>query len=168
MESSNPLVTWLVSLATSTSPEITLSRSHLISINSDLVKGLIMNNSQLVQWLKPWSWSQTARVGISAPPLTNCDLGQTLGFPHGAGGKELTANAEAAGDVGLIPGLGRSPGGVHGSPLQYSCQENPVDRGASSMDRGDSPQGHKESDTTEVTQHAGGIYTYFVLIETIK
>ena len=48
MESSNPLVTWLVSLATSTSPEITLSRSHLISINSDLVKGLIMNNSQLV------------------------------------------------------------------------------------------------------------------------
>ena len=33
-------------------------------------------------------------------------------------------------DVGLIPGVGRSPGGGHGSPLQYSCLENPMDRGA--------------------------------------
>ena len=35
-----------------------------------------------------------------------------------------------AGDVGSIPGLGRSPGGGHGNPLQYSCLENPMDRGA--------------------------------------
>ena len=35
-----------------------------------------------------------------------------------------------AGDVGSIPGLGRSPGGGHGNPLQYSCLENPIDRGA--------------------------------------
>ena len=35
-----------------------------------------------------------------------------------------------AGDVGLIPGLGRSPGGGHGSPLRYSGLENPMDRGA--------------------------------------
>ena len=34
------------------------------------------------------------------------------------------------GDVGLIPGLGRSPGGGHGNPLQYSCLESPMDRGA--------------------------------------
>ena len=33
-------------------------------------------------------------------------------------------------DVGLIPGLGRSPGGGHGNPLQYSCLESPMDRGA--------------------------------------
>ena len=33
-------------------------------------------------------------------------------------------------DVGLIPGFGRSPGGEHGNPLQYSCLENPMDRGA--------------------------------------
>ena len=33
-------------------------------------------------------------------------------------------------DAGSIPGLGRSPGGGHGSPLQYSCLENPIDRGA--------------------------------------
>ena len=35
-----------------------------------------------------------------------------------------------AGDIGSIPGLGRSPGGGHGSPLQYSCLENPMDGGA--------------------------------------
>ena len=40
------------------------------------------------------------------------------------------ANAGGVGDVGLIPGLGRSPGGGHGNPLQYSCLENPTDRGA--------------------------------------
>ena len=35
----------------------------------------------------------------------------------------------SAGDVGLIPGLGTSPGGSHGNPLQYSCLENSMDRG---------------------------------------
>ena len=43
-----------------------------------------------------------------------------MGFPGGSDGKESTCNA---GDLGLIPGLGRSPGG-HGNPLQYSCLEN--------------------------------------------
>ena len=43
-------------------------------------------------------------------------------------GKESTWNE---GDLGLIPGLGRSPGGGHGNPLQYSCLENPMDRGGS-------------------------------------
>ena len=42
-------------------------------------------------------------------------------------GKEFACNA---GDLGSIPGLGRSPGGGHGNPLQYSCLENPMDRGA--------------------------------------
>ena len=40
------------------------------------------------------------------------------------------ANAGDIRDVGLIPGSGRSPGGGHGNPLQYSCLENPMDRGA--------------------------------------
>ena len=44
--------------------------------------------------------------------------------------KNLPANAGEVGDVGLIPGSGRSPGGGHGKPLQYSCLENPMDRGA--------------------------------------
>ena len=43
--------------------------------------------------------------------------------------KNLPANAGDIKDVGLIPELGRSPGG-HGNPLQYSCLENPMDRGA--------------------------------------
>ena len=45
-----------------------------------------------------------------------------MDFPGGSEGKEPTCNA---GDLGLIPGLGRSPGGGHGNPLQYSCLENP-------------------------------------------
>ena len=44
--------------------------------------------------------------------------------------KNLLVSAGHAGDVGLIPGSGRSPGGGHGNPLQYSCLENPMDRGA--------------------------------------
>ena len=43
--------------------------------------------------------------------------------------KNLPANGGYIRDVGLIPGSGRSPGGGHGSTLQYSCLENPMDRG---------------------------------------
>ena len=49
------------------------------------------------------------------------------GLPWRLNGKELSANA---GDVGLTPGSGRSPGVGHSNPLQYSCLENPMDRGA--------------------------------------
>ena len=44
--------------------------------------------------------------------------------------QNLPANAGDLGDVGSIPELGRSPGGGHGNPLQYSCLENPMDREA--------------------------------------
>ena len=43
--------------------------------------------------------------------------------------KNPSANAGDIRDAGLTPGLGRSPGGGHGNPLQYSCLENPLDRG---------------------------------------
>ena len=43
--------------------------------------------------------------------------------------KNPSANAGGIRDVGSIPGWGRSPGGGHGNPLQYSCLENPMDRG---------------------------------------
>ena len=43
--------------------------------------------------------------------------------------KKLLANAGNIRDVGLIPGWGRSPGGEHGTPLQYSCLDNHMDRG---------------------------------------
>ena len=65
------------------------------------------------------------------------------GFPGGSDCKESAWNA---GNLGLIPGLGRSPGGGHGNPLQYSCLENL--HGQRSL-VGYSPQGHKELDRTE-------------------
>ena len=52
----------------------------------------------------------------------------SLDFPRGSDGKAFAYNA---GDPGLIPGLGRSPGEGNGSPLQYFCLENPMDGGAS-------------------------------------
>ena len=53
-----------------------------------------------------------------------------MGLLQWLSGKESTCNAGDAGDVRLIPGSGRSPGGGHGNPLQYSCLENSTDRGA--------------------------------------
>ena len=50
-----------------------------------------------------------------------------MGFPGGLVVRNLPANVA---DMGLIPGLERSPGGEHGNPLQYSCLENPMHRGA--------------------------------------
>ena len=66
-----------------------------------------------------------------------------MGFPGSSNSKESACNAE---DLGSVPGLGRSPGGEHGYPLQYSCLENP--HGQRSL-AGYSPWGCKESDTTE-------------------
>ena len=57
-----------------------------------------------------------ARIGIFII------LNLSVDFPGGSDGKESAHNA---GDLGLIPGLGRCPSGEHGNPLQYSCMENP-------------------------------------------
>ena len=53
-----------------------------------------------------------------------------LGFPRWLSGKQPACSAGDAEDAGLIPGSERSPGGGNGNPLQYSCLENPMDRGA--------------------------------------
>ena len=55
---------------------------------------------------------------------------QRRGFLGGSVVKNLPANTGDIKDTGSILGLGRSPGGGHGNPLQYSCLENPMDRGA--------------------------------------
>ena len=52
------------------------------------------------------------------------------GLPRWLSGKESACNAGDTGDAGSTSGLGRSPGGGNGNLLQYSCLENPMDRGA--------------------------------------
>ena len=111
----------------------------------------------LSQWLYkygPWTritWELVRKAHSRTPPQTylnglNCVLLKftcwspnssacrmwlylEMGFPGGASGKEPPSAGDVR-DAGSIPGLGRSPGGGHGSLLQYSCLENPMDRGA--------------------------------------
>ena len=72
------------------------------------------------------------------------------GFPGGASGKEPTCKNRVS-----IPELGRSPGGWHGNPLQYSCLEKP--HGQRTL------AGYSQSDVTEVTQHSASQQTYVCL-----
>ena len=64
---------------------------------------------------------------LKAAPGVEINYVDIKGFPSGSTGKESAYNT---GDLGLIPGLGKSPGEVNDNPLQYSCLENPMDGGA--------------------------------------
>ena len=88
---------------------------------------------------------QTA-VGEKKKKHENQIARTTVVYVH-AGGSEVKVSASNAGDLGSIPGSGRSPGEGNGNPLQYSCLENPMDGEAWQATY--SPWGHKESDTTE-------------------
>ena len=66
-------------------------------------------------------------VKLSAPRLFSV---QSFFFPGGSDGKKKKKSACNVRDPGSIPRSGRSPGKGHGNPLQYSCLENPMDRGA--------------------------------------
>ena len=73
------------------------------------------------QWItKKKEWKRVKKV-----------YGTYGGFPGGTSGKEPPTNAGDLRDVGLIPGLERFHRAGHDNPLQYSCLENPKDRGAS-------------------------------------
>ena len=86
------------------------------------------------------SWSQKITVWLIAWfHLYEVSKNLVKGFPCAPDDEESACNV---GDLGSIPGSGRTPGEGNGYPLQYSCLEN-------SMDRGYSPWGHKESDMTE-------------------
>jgi len=82
-------------------------------------------------------------MGLTDATEIYCTAQGTMGFSGGSDSREF---ARSAGDLGLIPGLGRSPGRGHGNPLQYSCLEKPD--GQRSL-AGYYPWGCKESDTTE-------------------
>ena len=73
-------------------------------------------------WKRRW-WIKWSRAHVTS-------FGKLQVLPSGARGKEPDCQCRRLRDVGSVPGLGRSPGGGHGNPLQYSCLENPMDRGA--------------------------------------
>ena len=104
------------------------------SLMSTLYNVSCLSCHQVLSILIPFS-----SLSLPAFPVSHADVGFLrivillcrLGFYEGvliiSVGEESACNA---GDVGVTPGWGRSPGGGHGNPLQYSCLENPMDRGA--------------------------------------
>ena len=113
----------------------TFESKHCIqwaSLVAHLVMSLQCRRPPLDSWVGKIPWR---KVRVPTPVF--------LGFPGGSDGKESPCNA---GDLCSVPGLGRSPGGGHGNPLQYSCLENP--HGQRRLE-GYSPWGCKKSDTTE-------------------
>ena len=106
-----------------------------------VVKLFILVSTFLLRSLLPYfSWLEEKNAKIGKRNLeivcvclvgVNIDIiNYTNKLPHWLRGKESSCNAGNAGDSGSIPGSGRSPGGGNGNPLQYSCLENPMDRGA--------------------------------------
>ena len=91
--------------------------------------------------LEPWS------LGLDAKYLTITSHEIHWGFPGGAAVKESTCQGKR--HKSLTPGLGRSPGVGNGNPLQYSCLEDSMGRGARG---GLDLRSHKDSDTTECIQ----------------
>ena len=111
----------------------------------DALEKEMTTHSSTLAWKIPWteepgklqsygvakSWTQLNNFTFTffhyARALLIINSTTTLYFPGGSDSKESACNA---GDPGSIPGSGRSLGGGHGNPLQYSCLESPTDRGA--------------------------------------
>ena len=77
-----------------------------------------------------YSCLENSKQRVKGVVKMNKDILYSMSFPGGTMVKNPPASAGDIRDVGLIPGLGRSPGGGHGNLLQYSCLENLKDRGA--------------------------------------
>ena len=75
----------------------------------------------------PWLWFHSDLIQLMAENLSGVYTNLPIDFPGGSYGK---AFAYSAGDLGSIPGSGRSPREGNGDPLQYSCLENAMDGGA--------------------------------------
>ena len=104
----------------------------------DVLRAPILETQQSL----PWSWGHTLGERI---------ITRQLGFPGWLSSKE---SACSAGDPGSTPEWGRSPGGGNSNPLQSSCLENPMDRGAWCDNNSDSA----ESETTRATNtHIGNV-----------
>ena len=102
--------------------------SHVLRIwikMLDHIRSLEYNDCPPQTWWLPDFVS--TRMERSHIHCSSQHLASSQGFPGGSVGKESACNV---GDLGSIPGLGRSPGEGNGNPLQYSCLENPMDGGA--------------------------------------
>ena len=97
-----------------------------------------------------WQADSLPLCHLGYPIYLQVELLHHMGFPGGSDSRESACNV---GDLALIPGLGRSPGGGHGNTLQYSYLENPHGQRCLA---GYSPWDHKESDTTERLSTAHG------------
>ena len=124
------------------SPPDTSTTGHCFHFGSasSFLPELLLHSSPAAHWAP-------TGLGSSSYSVTSfCLFTLFMGFsrkdfPAVSDGK---ASAYSVGNLGSLPGLGRSPGEENGNPLQYSCLENPLDKGLASY----SPWGHKESDTT--------------------
>ena len=85
----------------------------------DLKEELFVHNTTL--YLTFWGTARLFSTAVESRPIAD-----RMGFPGGS----VVKNSANPGDVGSIPGLGRSPGEGDGNPLQYSCLGNPMNRGA--------------------------------------
>ena len=129
----------------------------------DVLEKEMATHSSILAWKTPWM-EEPGRLQSMGSQRVGYDWATSLshiylGFPGGSDSKESAWNA---GDLGLIPGLGWSPGGKHGNPLQYSCLERP--HGQRSLG-GCSPCGHKESDMTErlnAAQRHTWVYSLYI------
>ena len=84
-----------------------------------------------------------------------------MGFPGGSDAKESACNS---GDLGSIPGLGRTAGEGNGNPLQYSCLENPMVKESGRLQC----RGHKELDMTETNTFTPGFDRLFNTAVSLK
>ena len=128
-------------------PVMWKTRVRSLGREDPLEKEMATHSSILV-WRIPWTegsgglqstglqrvghdWVTTHNTLHTSSAILICvykiQVAKVVGLPGGSVVKNLPANA---GDAGSIPGSGRSSGGEHGNPLQYSCLENPMDRGA--------------------------------------
>ena len=87
-----------------------------------VIKGYFKKNTNLGEKI-----SNVFDFTISVAVTDIIMVGRITDFPGGASGKESPFNT---GDLGSVPGSGRPPGEGNGNPCQYSCQENPLERGA--------------------------------------
>ena len=102
-----------------------LNAWNIVCVAIELVL-LACCNLNVFLWLNSPKYICRHKLG----PLLNWSVVLNMGFPGSSVVNSLPAVQEPQKDAGSISGLGRSPGGRHGNPLQYSCLENPMDRGA--------------------------------------